>query len=86
MRRYIREKIGNAFFEVYVKSTIDTCISRDPKGLYKKAIDGQINNFTGISAPFEEPQNPDLILDTEKYDLADSVEMLIDSIKPIISI
>ncbi len=86
MRRYIREKIGNDLFEVYVKSTIDTCISRDPKGLYKKAIDGQINNFTGISAPFEEPQNPDLILDTEKYDLADSVEMLIDSIKPIISI
>jgi adenylylsulfate kinase len=71
---------------VYVKSTIDTCISRDPKGLYKKAIDGQINNFTGISASFEEPQNPDLILDTEKYDLADSVEMLIDSIKPSVNI
>ena len=58
MRRYIREKIGNDLFEVYVKSTIDTCISRDPKGLYKKAIDGQINNFTGISAPFRGASKP----------------------------
>jgi len=52
------------FIEVYVKADVETCEHRDPKGLYKKAKAGEIKNFTGISAPFEVPENPDLVLDT----------------------
>ncbi len=52
------------FIEVYVKADVETCEQRDPKGLYKKAKAGEIKNFTGISAPFEVPENPDLVLDT----------------------
>lgn len=52
------------FIEVYVKCDLDVCEQRDPKGLYKKARAGEIPNFTGISAPYEEPQNPELVVDT----------------------
>ncbi|HOZ45989.1 MAG TPA: adenylyl-sulfate kinase [Candidatus Hydrogenedentes bacterium] len=52
------------FVEVYVKCAIDVCEERDPKGLYKKARAGQIPEFTGISAPYEEPLNPELVIDT----------------------
>lgn len=53
------------FYEVYVKCDIEECATRDPKGLYKKVKDGEIKNFTGIDAPYEEPTKPDLVLDTE---------------------
>mmetsp|Transcript_12366 Transcript_12366/g.19015 ORF Transcript_12366/g.19015 Transcript_12366/m.19015 type:complete len:222 (+) Transcript_12366:34-699(+) len=54
------------FIEVYVKADVETCEQRDPKGLYKKAKAGEIKHFTGISAPFEVPENPDLVLDTRE--------------------
>ncbi|MBX9781897.1 MAG: adenylyl-sulfate kinase [Chitinophagaceae bacterium] len=55
---------GNNFKEVYLCADIDTCMQRDPKGLYKKALAGEIKEFTGISAPYYPPQNPELKLDT----------------------
>jgi adenylylsulfate kinase len=57
------------FIEVFVKVSLDVAEKRDPKGLYKKARNGEIKEFTGISAPYEEPQNPELILDTDKLTL-----------------
>ena len=53
------------FFEVFVDTPLSTCIARDPKGLYAKALGGELPNFTGISAPFEAPENPDLRLSGE---------------------
>jgi adenylylsulfate kinase len=59
---------GN-FVEVYVKADLEVCESRDPKGLYKKARAGQIPEFTGISAPYEEPLSPEIVVDTGKESL-----------------
>jgi len=54
------------FIEIYVKCDLDVCEERDPKGLYKKARAGEIKEFTGISAPYEEPEKPELVIDTSK--------------------
>lgn len=80
MRQIAREKAGNNFVEVYVKASVEVCAKRDPKGLYKKALKGDIENFTGVSAPYEEPENPELILDTEKDSVKDCVKQLIEEI------
>ena len=64
------------FIEVYVKANLETCRERDPKGLYKK----QIANFTGIESAYEEPKNPDLILDTEKFELEVCVDKVLEKI------
>ncbi|MFW5790248.1 MAG: adenylyl-sulfate kinase [Bacillota bacterium] len=81
-RQEARKIIGSEYFtEVYVKAKLDTCIDRDPKGLYKKAKKGEIDNFTGISAPYEEPENPDMIIDTDMLSLEESVNKLIKIIK-----
>jgi len=53
------------FLEVYVSASIETCTQRDPKGLYERALKGEISDFTGVSAPYEEPTTPDLRVDTE---------------------
>lgn len=63
-RAFARENLPN-FMEVYLKCSIKECIKRDPKGLYKKALAGEITNMTGIQDPYEEPIDPELILDTE---------------------
>jgi adenylylsulfate kinase len=65
------------FIEVYIKCSLEECERRDPKELYKKARAGVIQNYTGISAPYEEPEIPDLILDTEKLAVDDSVKRII---------
>jgi len=65
-RDMAREIVGEDFREIYVKADIALCEARDPKGLYRKARSGEIKNFTGISAPYEEPQNADLVLDTAR--------------------
>ncbi|MTI46813.1 adenylyl-sulfate kinase [Sporosalibacterium faouarense] len=75
MREFARKKCGkDDFIEVYVKADIKTCIDRDPKGLYRKVIDGEIKNFTGISSPYEEPHNPELVLNTSKMTIEESVK------------
>ena len=53
------------FLEIYVKASLETCIARDPKGFYKKALNGEIKNYTGISSVYEVPDHPDLVLDTD---------------------
>lgn len=66
MRAFARERVPEgAFIEVYVKASIDTCIQRDPKGNYRRAMAGEIRNYTGISQEYEEPLNPELVLNTE---------------------
>lgn len=69
------------FLEIYVKCAIEECERRDPKGLYKKARHGIIKDFTGISAPYEAPENPDLIVETDKQTLKESVEKIISYLK-----
>lgn len=80
MRKIARDKGGEGFMEVYVKADVETCINRDPKGLYRKALNGEIQDFTGISAPYEEPENPELVLDTENCSLNECVNLLVDKI------
>ncbi|MDF2648672.1 MAG: adenylyl-sulfate kinase [Paenibacillus sp.] len=63
MRDYCRKEIGS-FIEVFVKCPLEECISRDVKGLYKKALKGEISHFTGITDHFEEPMNPDVVVET----------------------
>ena len=65
-RKKARDIRPEIFKQIYVKASLDECKKRDVKGLYAKAISGEIDNFTGISSPYEEPKTPDLILDTIK--------------------
>jgi len=65
------------FIEVYVKVPLEIAEERDPKGLYKKARAGEIKEFTGISAPYEEPLTPEIIIDTSEYNLEDSSRIVI---------
>ncbi|MGR3293098.1 MAG: sulfate adenylyltransferase subunit CysN [Candidatus Scalindua sp.] len=69
------------FFEVFVRCSLQTCIQRDPRGLYKKAIDGKIPQFTGINSPYEEPLNPDVILDSEHKSIEENLRALLDMLK-----
>ncbi len=78
-RRYARSEtnMNNNFYEVYVKCSLETCIARDPKGLYKKALSGEIKDLTGLQDPYEEPDNPEIIVDTEKQTLEECVNVII---------
>ena len=82
VRNEIR-KMCNNFIEVYVSADLQTCISRDPKGLYKKALAGEIKDFTGISdsAPYYPPLNPELTIDTSKATLDESSEIIMKYLK-----
>ena len=73
----------NDFLEIYCAANLETCEKRDTKGLYAKARAGEINEFTGISSPYEAPQNPDLKIDTGLKDLNECVE---DVIKKLIEL
>ncbi|BBO68402.1 putative adenylyl-sulfate kinase [Desulfosarcina alkanivorans] len=78
-RRFVRELMaGWSYFECYVKCSLEVCEQRDPKGLYRRARQGEIRNMTGISAPFEEPANPDLVVETDQYVLDACVERVVD--------
>lgn len=79
-RRAARELVGDRFLEVYVRASIETCQSRDPKKLYKKAESGGIKNFTGIDGSYEVPEHPDLVLDTERWSEVECVESLLGSV------
>ena len=72
------------FIEVYINASIETCESRDIKGLYKKARKGEIKDFTGISAPFEAPENPEIEINTSELSIDESVQKVLDYILPII--
>ena len=78
-RRNIKELFRDEdFIEIYVKCNIDSLQKRDPKGLYKKALSGEIPNFTGINSPYEEPENPDIVVDTSKLTVKESLKIIID--------
>lgn len=68
------------FVEIYVRCSLEECEARDPKGLYKKARQGQIPEFTGISAPYEEPDHPELIIDTQHTPLPQCVAMILKAL------
>lgn len=81
MRKRARSIIGEEyFFEVFVKADIDTCTARDPKGLYKKALSGEISNFTGISTAYEEPLNPDIVIDTTILTVGECVDAILKKV------
>lgn len=78
-REYIKKRFeGDNFLEIYVKCSVEECERRDPKGQYKKARAGIIKEYTGISSPYEEPENPDLIVDTEKIDIKTAAKKVLE--------
>ncbi len=78
MQEMIRKIAREDFALVYVKASLEDCISRDPKGLYKKALAGEIKGFTGIDAPFDEPLNPELVIDTSSLLPQDSADEIMN--------
>ena len=81
-RQSAKETIGpERFVEVYVKASLEKCEERDPKGLYKKARKGEITNMTGISDPYEPPENPDILIETELGSPQESARLLIDGLQ-----
>jgi len=76
-RNRIRERIGDGFIEVYLSTSLEECERRDPKGLYVKAREGKIRDFTGIDSPYEPPVNPQLSIDTSKMDVTAAVEQIV---------
>jgi adenylyl-sulfate kinase len=77
VRDEVRREIG-AFVEVHVKAALDECIRRDTKGLYRRALAGELPQFTGVSDPYEEPLAPELVIDTERDDVATSAARVIE--------
>ena len=77
-REHAKKIIGESFREVYVSTSLEECERRDVKGLYKKARDGKIPNFTGISSPYEVPLHPDMQVDTAARDVADIADEIIE--------
>lgn len=73
------------FIEIYVNAPLSTCESRDVKGLYKKAREGKIKNFTGIDAPFEPPEHPDVEVNTDKLDIEESLNKALEYVLPKIA-
>ena len=74
IRKLVKE---DEFIEVFVKCSLSECERRDPKGIYKKVRAGEIKEFTGISAPYEEPENPEIVLETDKMTEEECVESLL---------
>ena len=77
MRDFTRSLCEN-FVEVYVKCDIEECKKRDVKGMYAKAAKGQIKDFTGVDDPYENPKNPEIVVSTEKENIKESVEKIIN--------
>ena len=85
IRNQAKQIIGeDDFLEIYVKASVDVCETRDVKGLYKKARNGEIKNFTGIDSPYEAPVNPALVVDTSNQTVEESVETVFKFLEPFI--
>jgi adenylylsulfate kinase len=78
-REWARNNIGN-FVEIYVKCPIEVCRQRDVKGLYKLVDEGKIKNFTGVDDPYEEPEHPELVIETDKETIEESVNRIFDKL------
>ncbi|WP_299873366.1 adenylyl-sulfate kinase [uncultured Cocleimonas sp.] len=81
-REQVRSRLPHGdFYEVYCECDLKICEERDPKGLYKKARAGEIENFTGISAPYEEPIKPDMVVNTNKLSIDEEVEHILSNLQ-----
>lgn len=76
-RHKVRSLIGDNYMEVYVKCPLEVCEKRDPKGLYKQARAGMIQQFTGIDSPYEEPDCPEVVVETDKLSIVESLSEII---------
>ena len=82
VREYARTQFPK-FVEVYCKCSLEECIRRDPKGLYRKAMAGEITNMTGIQDPYEEPLNPEVVIDTEHNQVEHNVEEVLEKLREL---
>ena len=83
-RRRVRELVGeNDFIEIYCKCSLDTCEERDVKGMYKKARRGEISDFTGISSPYEEPEQAEIVIDTDKHTVEECVNQIFNELESL---
>ena len=69
------------FLEIHIAADVETCSRRDPKGLYRRALAGEIADFTGVSSPYEEPDSPELRVDTTRQAVEESVESVIGALR-----
>lgn len=81
-RDEVRREIG-AFVEVHVRASLQECIRRDTKGLYRKALAGELPQFTGVSDPYEEPATPELVVDTEQETVAEGATRIIERLREL---
>ncbi len=81
-RKLLRERFSPSdFYEVFCDVPVEVCIKRDPKGHYARAMSGEIKNFTGISAPYEVPQQAELVLPTDSLDIQQCVELILERLQ-----
>jgi len=71
------------YVEVYVKTPLETCIKRDPKGLYKKALNGEITDMTGVQDPYEEPLNAEVVIETDRLTVDESARQILSKLKEL---
>jgi adenylyl-sulfate kinase len=81
VRDEARAMMDGRFVEIHVKASVETCAERDVKGLYEKAFKGEVKEFTGVSDPYEEPLDPELVLDTEKETPAESARKVLELVE-----
>lgn len=81
-REFVKSLVDeDEFIEIFIDSDIESCKSRDPKGLYKKALDGEIKDFTGVDSPYEKPDNPDIYIKTEELTPIESAKTIVNYLK-----
>lgn len=81
-RQNARNIVGETnFVEIYVSTPLEECERRDAKGLYQKAREGRIPNFTGISSPYEAPKNADIVIDTSRQSLEESADLVLQALE-----
>jgi len=86
-REKVKKIVGKEnFVEIYCRCPVEVCKLRDPKSMYKKAETGEIKYYTGVSAPYEEPENPDIVLDTHLFSIEECIEKVFNYIKDMILI
>jgi bifunctional enzyme CysN/CysC len=81
-RRMVRELVGaDEFFEIYVDTPIEECMRRDPKGLYARAKEGKIKNFTGIDSPYEVPEHPEIVVNTSGATAEEVARRIVEALR-----
>jgi adenylyl-sulfate kinase len=80
-RQFARDLIGDNFIEVYARCPVEKCIERDVKGMYKKALAGEIKGFTGVDDPFDVPENPEVICDTDRESPEESAQKVVEYLR-----